>query len=877
MDTRLFLIDGHALIFRMYYAFARRPMINSKGADMSILFGFTKYILDLIEREHPTHMAVAFDPPGGTFRNGLYPEYKANRGETPQLVIDSLEPLGGLCGALGLKVLMVAGYEADDVIGTVAKRFASESCDVYMVTPDKDYGQLLAPHIFQVKPGKSGGEDEILDSSAICGKYGISDPSQVIELLTLCGDASDNVPGVRGVGEIGAGKLISRYGTVDGIYAHVTELSARQQEMFAEAAGHISLSHELVTIRTDVPVSVALEDMALTGRYGAEAAQLFDFYEFSSLRRYLGDVSLPHREGRRVSPHRVGAGELTEAALREGRVALAADVEGGLFTPVDSLVAAVCTGGRELFTVASVRELAPLLENADVVKCGYGLKNLLLRLRLDGVGLEGRLDDIELMHYLVEPERSHRIGLLAQSYLGVVMDGQKEESEVAGSLFDDVEGQAADRSVDAAVSFLLDPVMRERMEKDGVMTLYLEIEEPLIRVLADMEYAGVTVDLRHLAAYAEDLRKELAAMEAEIREMADDPSLNVSSPKQVGVILFEKLKLDSRAKKGVKGGYSTDEATLASIAHKHPIVDRILEFREVKKLLSTYIDPFPQYVNRRTGKIHTTFNQALTSTGRLSSSNPNLQNIPIRSERGKEIRKAFIPSDPRGSILSADYSQIELRVMAHLCRDTHMIEAFREGVDVHRVTASRIFRTPYEEVSEEQRRTAKVANFGIMYGISSFGLAQRLKVSRSEAKSIIDGYFEAFPAIRGFIDRMTESAREKGYAETVFGRRRYLKDIASRNVNARSMAERNAVNAPIQGTAADIIKIAMVDVARRLEADGFRSRMVLQIHDELLFDVYPGEEERLKAVVVGEMENVISLSVPLTAECGYGKNWLEAH
>lgn len=877
MDTRLFLIDGHALIFRMYYAFARRPMINSKGADMSILFGFTKYILDLIEREHPTHMAVAFDPPGGTFRNGLYPEYKANRGETPQLVIDSLEPLGGLCGALGLKVLMVAGYEADDVIGTVAKRFASESCDVYMVTPDKDYGQLLAPHIFQVKPGKSGGEDEILDSSAICGKYGISDPSQVIELLTLCGDASDNVPGVRGVGEIGAGKLISRYGTVDGIYAHVTELSARQQEMFAEAAGHISLSHELVTIRTDVPVSVALEDMALTGRYGAEAAQLFDFYEFSSLRRYLGDVSLPHREGRRVSPHRVGAGELTEAALREGRVALAADVEGGLFTPVDSLVAAVCTGGRELFTVASVRELAPLLENADVVKCGYGLKNLLLRLRLDGVGLEGRLDDIELMHYLVEPERSHRIGLLAQSYLGVVMDGQKEESEVVGSLFDDVEGQAADRSVDAAVSFLLDPVMRERMEKDGVMTLYLEIEEPLIRVLADMEYAGVTVDLRHLAAYAEDLRKELAAMEAEIREMADDPSLNVSSPKQVGVILFEKLKLDSRAKKGVKGGYSTDEATLASIAHKHPIVDRILEFREVKKLLSTYIDPFPQYVNRRTGKIHTTFNQALTSTGRLSSSNPNLQNIPIRSERGKEIRKAFIPSDPRGSILSADYSQIELRVMAHLCRDTHMIEAFREGVDVHRVTASRIFRTPYEEVSEEQRRTAKVANFGIMYGISSFGLAQRLKVSRSEAKSIIDGYFEAFPAIRGFIDRMTESAREKGYAETVFGRRRYLKDIASRNVNARSMAERNAVNAPIQGTAADIIKIAMVDVARRLEAGGFRSRMVLQIHDELLFDVYPGEEERLKAVVVGEMENVISLSVPLTAECGYGKNWLEAH
>lgn len=877
MDTRLFLIDGHALIFRMYYAFARRPMINSKGADMSILFGFTKYILDLIEREHPTHMAVAFDPPGGTFRNGLYPEYKANRGETPQLVIDSLEPLGRLCGALGLKVLMVAGYEADDVIGTVAKRFGAEGCDVYMVTPDKDYGQLLAPHIFQVKPGKSGGEDEILDSSAICGKYGISDPSQVIELLTLCGDASDNVPGVRGVGEVGAAKLISRYGTVDGIYAHVTELSARQQEMFAEAAGHISLSHELVTIRTDVPVSVALEDMALTGRYGAEAVQLFDFYEFSSLRRYLGDVSLPHREGRRVSPHRVGAGELTEAALREGRVALAADVEGGLFSPVDSLVAAVCTGGRELFTVASVRELAPLLENADVVKCGYGLKHLLLRLRLDGVGLEGRLDDIELMHYLVEPERSHRIGLLAQSYLGVVMDGQEEEGEVAGSLFDDVEGQAADRSVDAAVSFLLDPVMRERMEKDGVMTLYLEIEEPLIRVLADMEYAGVTVDLRHLAAYAEDLRKELAAMEAEIREMADDPSLNVSSPKQVGVILFEKLKLDSRAKKGVKGGYSTDEATLASIAHKHPIVDRILEFREVKKLLSTYIDPFPQYVNRRTGKIHTTFNQALTSTGRLSSSNPNLQNIPIRSERGKEIRKAFVPSDPRGSILSADYSQIELRVMAHLCRDTHMIEAFREGVDVHRVTASRIFRTPYEEVSEEQRRTAKVANFGIMYGISSFGLAQRLKVSRSEAKSIIDGYFEAFPAIRGFIDRMTESAREKGYAETVFGRRRYLKDIASRNVNARSMAERNAVNAPIQGTAADIIKIAMVDVARRLEADGFRSRMVLQIHDELLFDVYPGEEERLKAVVVGEMENVISLSVPLTAECGYGKNWLEAH
>ncbi|MBR1871630.1 MAG: DNA polymerase I [Bacteroidales bacterium] len=871
MAGKLYIIDGHALIFKMYYAFLRRPMINSKGADMSILYGFTKYVLELEEREKPTHIAVSFDPPGGTFRNKMYPEYKANRAETPQLVIDALEPLMELCKALNIRTLMIPGYEADDVIGTVAKRLAGQDLQVYMVTPDKDYGQLIDEHIFQLKPGKGGGADELMDKAAVCEKFGIQDPSQVIEMLTLCGDTADNVPGVKGVGEVGAAKLISKYGTVENIYAHLDELSPRQKAMFEEAAAHIGLSHDLVTIKTDVPLEVDLDSLACDNAYGTLAADLFEKYEFASLKRYLGDVKPTQSASKQLEIKQVDANQICTAAKRAGRIALVCDSDGScIFAPITRITAAVQDGGQMLCAEGLPEDFASALKDKGIAKCGFDMKLLLDRLSLEGTELEGKLEDVELMHYLIDPEKSHKCDILSASYLGVDIN---EDSSPA-SLFEQGGGN---RWKEAAATFLLAGALRSDMESHGVSVLYDQIEEPLSRVLSKMELHGVKVDLDSLKEFASGLRQELSALESRIREMADEPGLNISSPKQVGDLLFGKLALDPKAKKNAGGSFTTDEATLLAIADRHPIINEILEYRAVKKLLSTYIEPFPAYISPRTGRVHTTFNQALTATGRLSSSNPNLQNIPIRTERGKEIRKAFVPGSPDGLILSADYSQIELRIMAHLCGDEHLVAAFRQGLDVHKATAAKIFGVPVEEVTREQRGRAKTANFGIMYGISTFGLAQRLNLPRKEAKELIDGYFEAFPAIRSFIEGNIAFAREHGYVETMFGRRRYLPDINSKNATVRSLAERNAVNAPIQGSAADIIKIAMTGVQRRIEEAGLRSLMVLQIHDELLFDTFPDEVEELKQLVVSEMENVISLKVPLTAECNYGKNWLEAH
>ena len=879
MDNRLFLIDGHALIFKMYYAFARRPMINSKGADMSILFGFTKYILELIEREKPTHLAVSFDPPGGTFRNVMYPEYKANRAETPQLVIDALEPLTELCRALNIPVLMEMGFEADDVVGTVAKKFASEDTRVFMVTPDKDYGQLIDANIVQLRPGKAGEPDILVDSRAVCEKYGICDPLQVIEMLTLCGDSADNVPGVKGVGEVGAGKLIAKYGSVENIYQHLDELSDRQRSMFEDARGHIALSHDLVTIKTDVPVSVTMDQMALDTAYSPLVADLFEKYEFNSLRKYIGNVRPSEPSAVEVEVAEIDVDRLTDLAKVTGLVSMIIDTAepSGIFTQVSRVTAAVdCSRDGALSAAVAtggLEDFRHLLEDGSVAKCGCQLKRQLNVLKYNGVALSGRLDDMELMHYLTSPEKSHDLDVLAKSFLSMEID-DAEDGEL--SLFD-VQEPEVSHDREAAAMVLLDPKLRSEMKETGVTTLYDEMEEPLIRVLAQMEYDGVKVDLSQLRSFADQLRQEVSERESRIREMAEEPALNISSPKQIGALLFEKLKLDPKAKKSSKGSWSTDEETLKSIADRHPIVDEILEYRAVKKLLSTYIEPFPGYVSPVSGRIHTTFNQALTATGRLSSSNPNLQNIPIRTERGKEIRKAFVPSMENGLILSADYSQIELRIMAHLCADEHLVESFRGGVDVHAATAAKIFGIPVSEVTPDQRRIAKTANFGIMYGISSFGLSQRLGVSRTEAKKIIDDYFEAFPSIRTFIDGILARTREKGYVETMFGRRRYLPEINAKNATVRALAERNAVNAPIQGTSADIIKLAMIGVARRMREEGLKSRMVLQIHDELLFDTCGEEAEKLKALVVEEMENVITLSIPLTVECGYGKNWLEAH
>ena len=862
----MFLIDGHALVFKMYYAFLRRPMINSKGADMSILYGFTKYLLELLEREKPSHVAVAFDPPGGTFRNQLFPAYKGTRPPTPQLVIEALEPLTELVQAMNIPVVMVPGFEADDVLGSITAQNASAQLDVYMVTPDKDYGQLIGPHSFQYKPGKGGADAEVWGIPELCAKWGISEPAQVIDMLAICGDTADNVPGVNGVGEVGAAKLIVKYGSLENIYAHLGELPARQQAQFEEARPHMALSKRLVTIKTDMDLPVTLADMRYTGQFSPRLAQLFQEYEFSSLKKYVSVIPSEAEGEASVSPTLVeyreaSLPEVTEAARKAGKLGL---VRSGTHIVLSA-------GG--LAVQVSPAQAKNVLEEEAIDKYGVDLKKLANTLASEGIFLKGRWWDIQLMHYVLNPERSHDLAALAQSYLGVSLEA-REEVASTGSLFDDIPEE--DNTAALREASILVP-LGEKL-RDGLPELYLTMEEPLSKVLAQMERDGVKVDMGVIRHFADGLRKELAERELRIREMAGEPELNISSPKQVGELLFEKLKLDPKAKRsGAKGQFSTDEATLLAIADRHPIVDEILEFRAVKKLLSTYIEPFPSYVSPLDGRVHTTFNQALTATGRLSSSNPNLQNIPVRTERGKEIRKAFVPGTPHGVIVSADYSQIELRIMAHLSQDEHLMQAFRDGVDVHAATAAKIFGIPVSEVTREQRGMAKTANFGIMYGISTFGLAQRLHLPRAAAKELIDGYFASFPSIRSFIDGSIAFAREHGYVQTLFGRRRYLPDIQARNATVRALAERNAVNAPIQGTSADIIKLAMIGVAARMKEQGLRSKMVLQIHDELLFDAVPEEVPALKALVTDVMEHVIALSVPLTVECSSGINWLEAH
>ena len=877
-DKRIFLIDGHALVFKMYYALLRRPMVNSKGVDTSILYGFTKYLLELIDRQKPEYLAVAFDPPGGSFRNKLYPAYKANRDATPQLVIDALDPLCEICRAMDIPVLMIPGFEADDVVGSMAKRAEREGLKVYMVTPDKDYGQLVSPNIYQYKPPKSGSDPEILDCAAVCAKYGIDRTEQVIDMLAICGDASDNVPGVKGVGEVGAGKLIRSYGSLEGIYEHIDELSPRQKQMFEEARDHIDLSKVLVTIKTDIEIDVPTESMAMDGQVEKRICELFDLYEFGSLKRYLNsfrikDIHEETKPRKNDVPFReVSAEEICRAATVSGCCAIVPDGKDSLAVAVpdgkDSLAVAV-PEGKEMMVAMGDRVLfEECLNNPDLKVYCCDIKEW-----LKDNCIAGTLMDCSLMDYVNNPEKSHRFDSLVSSLLGIEL----KPKEANPTLFGEDESEEDDGKgalLACAATLQLGRLLEAELARQGLSDVYLKIEEPLIRVLAKMEKDGVKMDLDSLRSFAAGLREEVQQREEKIRAMAGNPNLNISSPKQIAALLYDELQLLQRKK---KGNDSTDEETLLSIEDRHPIVREILEFRAAKKLLSTYIEPFPGYISRSDGKIHTCFNQALTATGRLSSSNPNLQNIPIRSERGKEIRKAFVPSREGGVIMSADYSQIELRIMAHLSQDRHLIEAFNSGLDVHKATAAKIFGIDSSEVSAEQRRIAKTANFGIMYGISAFGLSQRLSCSRAEAKQIIDDYFESFPAIRSFIEDTLTAARENGYVETIFGRRRFVPDVNSRNGTVRALAERNAVNAPIQGTSADIIKMAMAGVDRRLSEAGLKSRMVLQIHDELLFDALEEEIDTLKAIVVEEMENVVRLSVPLTVECDYGKNWLEAH
>ncbi|MBO4765026.1 MAG: DNA polymerase I [Bacteroidales bacterium] len=876
--NKFFIIDGHALIFRMFYAFFRRPMVNSKGEDTSILFGFTKYLLEVLAKEHPTHVAICFDAHAKTFRHEAYPEYKANRTAAPQLVIDSVEPLTEIAKALGIPVIMKEGFEADDVICSLATRFAGSSTDVYMVTPDKDFGQAIDDHIFQYKPGKGGAENEVVDKAAICAQYGISSPLQVIDILTLWGDASDNVPGVKGVGEKGAQKLVSEWGSVENIYAHLESLPAKMQQNFRESESHIALSKYLITIKKDVPLEYSEDDFINKACFNGAVAALFARHEMNSLRRLLPDAPEPLPEvpaaaaAKSIEISEVDFSEIKKLAASRSEIAVA----GG-----DSLVFASQT--RFCRCKSDDAAALALLADASVAKVGYNLKALVRQLLKQGASLAGDLYDVEIMHYLINPERSHKLDMLARGYLDLSLEKPVEAEEaVQGDLFaapaetEDREDRLADARQTAACS-LLKEKLADELKAQGLMSLYTDIEMPLIEVLASMEHEGVKVDTAALVEYGRELNAQMLKVEEEARQLAEEPELNLSSPRQIGVVLYEKLQLDSRAKKNSRDNYPTDEETLQALAWKHPLVDKILEFRGLKKLISTYIEPFQQLVDPVDGKIHTTFTQALTATGRLSSLKPNLQNIPVRTAQGQQIRKAFVPSHKGGYIVSADYSQIELRIMAHLSGDEGMIEDFRSGHDIHAATAAKIYKVPVGEVTREQRSHAKTANFGIIYGISAFGLSQRLGISRSESKQLIDQYFENYRGVKAYIDRAVAQCRQNGYVETVFHRKRFLPDINSRNFNMRQFAERNAVNAPIQGSAADIIKLAMVAVWRKMKEEGLASRMVLQVHDELVFDVVPQELDRVMAIAREQMESVCKLAVPLIAECGYGTNWLEAH
>ena len=910
---KIFLIDGHSQIFRMYYAFMRRPMVNSKGEDTSILYGFTKMLLELISKEHPTHIAVAFDPPAKTFRHEAYPEYKANRSAAPELVKAALEPLQEILKALNIPVVMMPGFEADDVIGSMATQWENSDTQIFMVTPDKDYGQLITRNVFQYKPGKGGNEVEVIGKKEVCENYGICEPQQVIDILTIWGDSSDNVPGIRGIGEVGAKKLIGKYGSLEAIIEHVDELPAKQQESIKSSLEQIQMSRFLVTIKRDIELPLGVADIEFKGADAAEIARVFNRYEFNSLRKLMpegmiasgsdipagGEGSSAEQESAAIAIPAVkelSLQEFAKNAASTGEIAICSLNEKGLVA-----------GTAEGYAAVGKQELAQLKEifaDSRISKTGYGFKQLYKELWDSGISLKGEIYDIELMHYIISPERSHKEDMLVKSYLNIDIaqletsghkdspSGEAVQEDLFSasaepdlfSMLEEPAAQAAPDPQEAAVAGIrcalllkLRESLVQELSQAGQISLYREIEAPLVEVLANMEHTGVKIDTAQLKEYSKALSAELAQIEAQAVELSGEPGINLSSPKQVGALLYEKLQLNPKVKKSAKGSYPTDEETLNEMLELHPIVGKILEYRGIKKLISTYTDSLPTLINPKTGKIHTTFNQSLTATGRLSSANPNLQNIPIRTERGREIRRAFIASAPEGTIVSADYSQIELRLMAHMSGDPHLIDAFNRNMDIHTATAAKVFKVSEDEVTKEQRSRAKTANFGIIYGISAFGLSQRLGMTRTDSKNLIEEYFASYPKVKEYMNNMIATAKEKGYVETIYGRKRFLPDINSRNAVVRSFSERNAINAPLQGSAADIIKAAMINIYRRLAAEGLKSKMVLQVHDELVFDTVPGEEETIAAIVTQEMENVIRLSIPLVAECGKGKNWLEAH
>ena len=921
---KLFLIDAYALIYRSYYAFIKNPRINSKGVNTSAVFGFINTLEDVLKREQPTHIAVAFDPKGPTFRHEAFEQYKAQREETPEVIRQSVPVIKEVIQAYHIPILEVPYYEADDVIGTVAKQAAANGFEVYMMTPDKDYGQLVADHIYMYRP-KFGGDYEVLGVSEVLEKYQLQSTEQVIDLLGLMGDTADNIPGCPGVGEKTAQKLLAEFGSIENLLANTDKLKGAQKKKVEENVEQIRFSKFLATIKTDVPITF---DVELCKRVAPDEDRLVELYtelEFKTfINRLKGESSVASssKEPKAAVQYDLFATELVvesevssladittmphsyyladtaekqialcEQLLQEKSFAFDTETEG--LDPLTAGLVGMSFAIREqeawYVPVPANQEeatdivlrLAPALQHPEIEKVGQNIKFDILALRKYGVRVKGPLFDTMLAHYLLNPELRHGMDYLAETYLkyktvpieDLIGPKGKKQASMRTVPIEQIKEYAAE---DADVTLRLKHYFAPLLKQEGLESLFFEMEMPLIYVLAEMEATGVKLDTNALKQSSEVLSQQLSTLEESIYDLAGQ-SFNINSTKQVGEILFDKLKLDEKAKKTKTGGYSTSEEVLEKIRGKHPIVDKLLEYRGIKKLLSTYIDALPALIHPETGKIHTSFNQAVTATGRLSSTNPNLQNIPVRDELGREIRKAFIADDDDCIFFSADYSQIELRLMAHLSNDPHMVDAFCSGADIHAATAAKIYGIPVEEVTSDMRRKAKTANFGIIYGISVFGLAERLSIPRAESKELIDGYFQTYPRIKEYMEESIRVAKEKGYVETLFKRKRFLPDINSHNAIVRGYAERNAINAPIQGSAADIIKLAMIRIHQRFEAEHLKSRMILQVHDELNFNVRKEEFDRVKEIVLDCMEHVLQLRVPLIADCGEGKNWLEAH
>jgi DNA polymerase I len=936
MKNKIFFLDAYALIFRAYYAFIKNPRMNSKGLNTSAIFGFVNTLEEVLTKEKPTHIAVAFDPSGPNFRHEMYPQYKANRDATPEDIKLAIPYIKQILEAYKIPVIQISGFEADDVIGTLAMKFADDQSVIYMMTPDKDYAQLVRENIFMYKPSRSGNAAEILGIKEVNEKFGIDNPEKVIDILALWGDASDNVPGVPGVGEKTAAKLIEKFGDIDNIYANINKLVGKQKEAIAKNKEQLYLSKELVTININVPIDICTEDLVLEQPDYEKLSQVFDELEFANLKsRIIGNnlsnnhiptkVAQPQQATSQLQFDLFGETSITQSQIPviDNRSRFSSEKVHYKFvetayeieqlveqlskidefcldtetTSLDTLAAeiiglAIATEQGKAFYVSlpnnfeKTAQILSLFEKVfgDETKLiiGQNLKYDLSVLANYGVKIKAKLFDTMIAHYLLQPEQKHGLDFLASRYLNYQMIpiteliGEKGKNQ---KNMRDIDPQVVcDYACeDADITLMLKHIFEKELEKQNLIDLFSLIEMPLVYPLIEMERAGVKIDSETITEYSQQLKKELLQIEERIFEHAGQ-RFNIASPKQLGIILFEKLKIISNPKKTKTKQYSTGEEELVKLADKHPIINEILEYRGVNKLINTYVDVLPGLVNDKTGKIHTSFNQTITSTGRLSSNNPNLQNIPIRDDRGREIRRSFIATDDNHLFFSADYSQIELRLMAHLSKDSNMLDAFNKfSLDIHTATAAKIFKIDENLVTREMRAKAKTANFGIIYGISAFGLGQRLNIPAKEAKELIDNYFLTFQGVKQFMDKCIEEARDKEYVETIFSRRRYLPDINSQNAIVRGFAERNAINAPIQGSAADIIKLAMVNIYKRFEVENIKSRMILQVHDELNFDVVKDELEIVKSIVIEEMQNVIKLDVPLLVESGTAQNWLDAH